>query len=91
MERMERRELSTATFLEELSDLVEGHDGHGLGVVADAEGADDGHCHEEVLVEDLAAEDVADGFPDDVVAGTEQCQCVDNDAGHAGDASEPRD
>ena len=43
--------------LKELADLVEQHDGHGLGIFADAQRADGGDGHEEGLVKDLVMED----------------------------------
>ena len=54
--------------LEQLTHLVEEHDEDGLGVLAGGEGAHGGQGHEEVLVEDLAVSDVAEGLPQNVPA-----------------------
>ena len=54
--------------LEQLSHLVEEHHRHCLGVLANQQRPDGGHRHEKVFVEDLAVEDVADGFPEHVPA-----------------------
>ena len=47
--------------LEPLAHLVEEHDGDGLGEIPNAQGADGGDGHQEVLVENLAVGDVPPG------------------------------
>ena len=60
--------------LEELSDLVEKHYGAGLGVVAapayegQCYGSHGGHCHQEVLVEDLTVQYALHGFAQNIIA-----------------------
>ena len=54
--------------LEELAGLVKEHDEDGLGVFAGGEGSHSGQGHEEVLVENLAVQDIADGLPEHVPA-----------------------
>ena len=64
--------------MEQLAYLEEQHDGGALGHVRlgvgeqhQREGAEGGHGHEEVLVEGVAAEEIAECAGDDVVAGDE--------------------
>ena len=71
--------LAHGVALEELSDLVEQHDGAALGRLRfgfgeqdRGEGADGGHGHEERLVEGVAASDVVPCLYEHVVAGDEK-------------------
>ena len=41
------------TILQELTELIEQHDGGGLGVVAEREGAERGGAHEKVLAKEM--------------------------------------
>ena len=55
--------LAHGVILEQLAHLIEEHHKYGLAVFPGAEGTYGGQGHEEVLVEDLAICDVADGPP----------------------------
>ena len=48
--------------LKPFTDLIQQHNGNGLRILADAERADRGHRHQEVLVKYLAVGDVLDGL-----------------------------
>ena len=66
--------LADGVALEQLADLVEEHDRHGLVIVAalfidgERDGADRGDCHQEVLVEHLMVADALPCLAQDVVA-----------------------
>ena len=54
--------------LEQLADLIEYHDRRGFAVIADAERADSGDGHEEMLIEHLTVGNIAYSVPQDIVA-----------------------
>ena len=54
--------------LEELADLVEQHDGAGFGVLADTEGRDGRHHHQEFFIEHVPVPDVLQGAQQDVIS-----------------------
>ena len=54
--------------LEELAHLIEEHDEHGLGVLADAERTQSGQRHQKVFIKDLTMGDVPRRPPQDVPA-----------------------
>ena len=79
--------------LEQFAGLVEEHDGDGLGVVAvlvngQRHGADRGHGHEEILVEDLAVFDALERFAENVVADGQIRHEIKQEARRAGSARE---
>ena len=63
-----RTALADGVGLEQLTDLVEQHNGHALGVLAAADGADRGDGHQEVLVKNLAVLDAHERLAQDIMA-----------------------
>ena len=58
------------TILQELTELIEQHDGGGLGIVAEREGAERGGAHEKVLAKDMPPPQIYGGAPEHI--GTDE-------------------
>ena len=59
-----------STILQELTELVEQHDGGGLGVVGEREGAERGGAHEKVLAKEMPLPQIYGGAPEHI--GTDE-------------------
>ena len=54
--------------LKELTDLVEPHDRHALGIFTEDHGADGGHSHQKVLIKDLPVHDAFPGLAQNIIS-----------------------
>ena len=87
--------LAHGVALEQLTDLIEQHHGHGLHEVAaflvkrQADGAHGGHSHQEVLVEHLAPEDALAGLAEDIIADDQIRRQIQQRPGQAPDGKQP--
>ena len=57
--------------LEPFADLIEQHDRHGFPVIPQGKGADGGDGHQELLIQQVAPKDLAQGAPQDIPADDE--------------------
>ena len=63
-----RTALADGVGLEQLADLVEQHNGHALGVLTAADGADRGDGHQEIFVKNFAVLDAHERLAQDIMA-----------------------
>ncbi|MPN63504.1 hypothetical protein SDC9_211268 [bioreactor metagenome] len=54
--------------MEQFAHLIKQHDGHALGIVADNKRARRCQTHQEVFIEHLAAQNIADGLQEHIAA-----------------------
>ena len=86
--------LAHGVALEQLTDLIEQHHGHGLQIVAASlidgqrNGAHGGHRHQEVLVEHLTLDDAPEGLAENIIADDEISSQIQHRPGHAADGEE---